>query len=258
MLDYYANDLNVDRALRALERAIGGTHGVTPLHWVATFQTIDNSFAGKPTPSKEVTKYFKSKDEAHHYAQLHSHVLKLVHIEQLERDKPKNLITLPVILGIKDHKRKWMLQFPDEQYAQKWQHEFRNVAKIQWPTGHALNSNVEENEIPGHSMGFKPGPGSPGIMPNEGMSAQVKLSRAWDREKTKSTASIERARQAKAEFEKEWKEKQEKKSQETNPIKEANTKKRTLKNSNPCWDGYKPVGTKKKNGRTVPNCVPKK
>lgn len=26
---------------------------------------------------------------------------------------------------------------------------------------------------------------------------------------------------------------------------------------NPCWQGYKPVGTKKKNGRTVPNCVPK-
>ena len=25
---------------------------------------------------------------------------------------------------------------------------------------------------------------------------------------------------------------------------------------NPCWKGYKPVGTKKKNGRTVPNCVP--
>jgi len=44
---------------------------------------------------------------------------------------------------------------------------------------------------------------------------------------------------------------------ENNPIKEANAKKRSLKNSNPCWDGYKPVGTKKKNGRTVPNCVPK-
>jgi hypothetical protein len=42
-----------------------------------------------------------------------------------------------------------------------------------------------------------------------------------------------------------------------NPIKEANAKKRTLKNSNPCWDNYKPVGTKKKGGRTVPNCVPK-
>jgi len=26
---------------------------------------------------------------------------------------------------------------------------------------------------------------------------------------------------------------------------------------NPCWKGYYPVGTKQKNGRTVPNCVPK-
>jgi hypothetical protein len=25
---------------------------------------------------------------------------------------------------------------------------------------------------------------------------------------------------------------------------------------NPCWSGYKPVGTKKKKGKTVPNCVP--
>lgn len=25
---------------------------------------------------------------------------------------------------------------------------------------------------------------------------------------------------------------------------------------NPCWKGYHPVGTKKKNGKTVPNCVP--
>ena len=25
---------------------------------------------------------------------------------------------------------------------------------------------------------------------------------------------------------------------------------------NPCWDGYKPVGTKKKDGKTVTNCVP--
>jgi hypothetical protein len=35
------------------------------------------------------------------------------------------------------------------------------------------------------------------------------------------------------------------------------SKEKTLKNSNPCWKGYKPVGTKKKGGRTVPNCVPK-
>ena len=45
---------------------------------------------------------------------------------------------------------------------------------------------------------------------------------------------------------------------ETNPIKEANAKKKSLKNSNPCWTGYHPVGTKKKGGRTVPNCVPSK
>jgi len=30
----------------------------------------------------------------------------------------------------------------------------------------------------------------------------------------------------------------------------------SLKTDNPCWKGYKPVGTKKKGGRTVPNCVP--
>ena len=35
-------------------------------------------------------------------------------------------------------------------------------------------------------------------------------------------------------------------------------KKKSLRNpkDNPCWDGYKPVGTKKKAGKTVPNCVP--
>ena len=31
----------------------------------------------------------------------------------------------------------------------------------------------------------------------------------------------------------------------------------SLRTENPCWKGYHPVGTKKKNGRTVPNCVPK-
>ena len=35
-------------------------------------------------------------------------------------------------------------------------------------------------------------------------------------------------------------------------------KKKSLKNpaDNPCWTGYHPVGTKKKAGRAVPNCVP--
>jgi hypothetical protein len=34
-------------------------------------------------------------------------------------------------------------------------------------------------------------------------------------------------------------------------------KAKSLRTSNPCWTGYHPVGTKKKGGKTVPNCVPK-
>ena len=30
------------------------------------------------------------------------------------------------------------------------------------------------------------------------------------------------------------------------------------KKKTPCWKGYQMIGTKKKGGRTVPNCVPKK
>lgn len=39
---------------------------------------------------------------------------------------------------------------------------------------------------------------------------------------------------------------------------EENTTEESLRTENPCWKGYKPVGTKKKGGKTVPNCVPKK
>jgi len=28
------------------------------------------------------------------------------------------------------------------------------------------------------------------------------------------------------------------------------------KNNKPCWKGYEMVGTKKKSGKQVPNCVP--
>lgn len=35
-------------------------------------------------------------------------------------------------------------------------------------------------------------------------------------------------------------------------------KKKTLRNSNPCWKGYHAVGTKSKGGKIVPNCVPSK
>jgi len=33
-------------------------------------------------------------------------------------------------------------------------------------------------------------------------------------------------------------------------------KKKKMKN--PCWKGYEAIGMKKKGGRKVPNCVPKK
>ena len=29
-----------------------------------------------------------------------------------------------------------------------------------------------------------------------------------------------------------------------------------MEGKNPCWPGYKQIGTKKKAGKTVPNCVP--
>ena len=31
-----------------------------------------------------------------------------------------------------------------------------------------------------------------------------------------------------------------------------------VKKKGPCWKGYEMIGMKKKGGRTVPNCVPKK
>ena len=40
--------------------------------------------------------------------------------------------------------------------------------------------------------------------------------------------------------------------------KKAATKKATSKKADPCWDGYEQVGSKKKGGKTVPNCVPDK
>ena len=78
-----------------------------------------------------------------------------------------------------------------------------------------LIKQLKENEISGHSMGFKPGPGSPGMQSNAPDGGHLGLG-------------------------------------------EKMGAKKTLKNSNPCWTGYKPVGTKNKGSRTVPNCVPNK
>jgi len=30
----------------------------------------------------------------------------------------------------------------------------------------------------------------------------------------------------------------------------------SVRSGNPCWSGYEAIGTKDKNGKTVPNCVP--
>ncbi|WP_347159895.1 hypothetical protein [Pontibacter chitinilyticus] len=33
--------------------------------------------------------------------------------------------------------------------------------------------------------------------------------------------------------------------------------KNSLTENNPCWNGYEPIGMKEKDGKEVPNCVPK-
>jgi len=42
------------------------------------------------------------------------------------------------------------------------------------------------------------------------------------------------------------------------PKKAASKKSTSKKTADPCWDGYEKIGTKKKAGKTVPNCVPEK
>ncbi len=36
------------------------------------------------------------------------------------------------------------------------------------------------------------------------------------------------------------------------------TKKKPTTKKDPCWDGYEKLGMKTKNGKKVPDCVPKK
>ncbi len=42
------------------------------------------------------------------------------------------------------------------------------------------------------------------------------------------------------------------------PKKVTAKKSSSKKAADPCWDGYERVGSKKKAGKTVPNCVPEK
>ncbi|MBC8111707.1 MAG: hypothetical protein H7Y04_11660 [Verrucomicrobia bacterium] len=39
-------------------------------------------------------------------------------------------------------------------------------------------------------------------------------------------------------------------------MKTAEKKSKPSVKKDPCWDGYQQAGTKKKDGKTVPNCIP--
>lgn len=74
----------------------------------------------------------------------------------------------------------------------------------------------------------------------EATSAAVRMQRAADKQRAKSDASLARTPSS---------------IPKVQPKKD--TKTEDSKNyKNPCWKGYRPVGTKKKAGKTVPNCVP--
>jgi hypothetical protein len=84
--------------------------------------------------------------------------------------------------------------------------------------------------------------------------------------KTKSPSLLERYfTEAEQEYARKVSEEQEQRQELINQYAQAVAQRVRLKNtkegledSNPCWKGYKPVGTKKKGGKTVPNCVPKR
>jgi len=138
MLDYHGNNINVIRALDDLYRnAQSGSYYDSTVRQDRYLATIENSFG------KKEKRYFPTKQEAYQYAKGYNSVV--TSIEKIDREEDtSDLITLPVMLGIKDHKKKWMLQFPSEAYAQKWEFKHKNVAKILWDEGHALHTPEPE------------------------------------------------------------------------------------------------------------------
>ena len=141
MLDYYGTNALVQRALGDLYKQ---THGsgyhdsvVTPERYLAI---IEKTLGGRTTTEK---KYFPNKQAAHKYAKSSfGHVVSFEKIDN--KEDTADLITLPVMLGLGQQKKKWMLQFPDERYAQKWAFQHKNVATILWPKGHNLEKDVTE------------------------------------------------------------------------------------------------------------------
>ena len=138
MLDYHGNNMNVIRALDDLYRnAQSGSYYDSTVRQDRYLATIENRFG------KSEKRYFPTKQEAYAYAKGYNSVV--TSIEKIDREEDtSDLITLPVMLGIKDHKKKWMLKFPSEDYAQKWEFKHKNVAKILWDEQHALHSPEPE------------------------------------------------------------------------------------------------------------------
>ena len=132
MLDYHGNNINVIRALEDLYRnAQSGSYYDSTVRADRYLATIENRFG------KSEKRYFPTKREAYQYAKGYNSVV--TSIEKIDKEEDtSDLITLPVMLGIKDHKKKWMLKFPSEDYAQKWEFKHKNVAKILWDEQHAL------------------------------------------------------------------------------------------------------------------------
>jgi hypothetical protein len=82
------------------------------------------------------------------------------------------------------------------------------------------------------------------------MSASVKLQRAFDRERSKSDASRKRGEEVMAQARSDWEKKQAaEKKQDVAEEKQKGV------DGKACWKGYKRMGTKKKGGKTVDNCV---
>jgi hypothetical protein len=143
MLNYYTNDAFVKRALSDLYRQTQGTDfygsALTADRYLATIEL--NSFGTKIQRLEK--KYFPTKQDAYKYAQ--GRLATVLSIEKIDNTEDESdLITLPVMLGIGAHKKKWMLKFPSETFAQKWEFKHKNVASIQWPGGHDLEQKVDE------------------------------------------------------------------------------------------------------------------
>jgi hypothetical protein len=140
MTQYYSHHINVTRALDDLYRAIGRSYydqGGRPVRFAAKMSH------GYRDGSTE-TKYFDTKEAVYSYAQTYGRTV--LSIEKVDTsDDDSGLIKLPVLLGVGTHKKKWILPFPDENYAQKWQFKHKNIADIQWPAGHALAESTGQD-----------------------------------------------------------------------------------------------------------------